>query len=86
MVWGKPGHAPVIHPAQTIAVNYCGLQPVRMLGWATPAHHEKVQPHILGHARLACSMTGDIMGAPGVLVVMLHLGSLSGRGEKFVKS
>ena len=37
------GMLPVNHPVPIIlmAVNYCGLQPARRLGWAAPAYHRK---------------------------------------------
>ena len=43
VVWCLQGMLPVRHlaPNSIMAVNYCGLQLARMLGWAASAYHEK---------------------------------------------
>ena len=84
----RNGILPVKHITPKIlkAVNYCGRQLSRRLGWAAPANHKKE-----GAARnlqcvgIACCMIGDLMGAlgcglgRGILVVCVE------GQEKFVK-
>ena len=74
------GMHPEKHQAPKIlkimAVNYCGCQLDRWLGWAAPAYHknEGATPH-----PGACNITGGLMGALGC-------GLKRGIGEKFVKN
>ena len=85
------GMLPVKHLAQKIlkimAVNYCGRQLARRLGWAAPAYHKnkRATPH-----PGACKLSLQYDGRPVVRFWMRlqtwNLGSPSGNGEKFEKN
>ena len=85
------GMHPVKHLAQKIlkimAVNYCGWQLALRLGWAAPAYHKKegITPH-----PGACKLSLQYDRRPDecfvVRVGTWNLGSLSGKGEKFVNN
>ena len=80
---------PVEHLASKIlmAVNYCGCQLACRLRWAASACHKKegANPH-----PGACWSSLQYDGRPyerfGVLIGTWNLGSLSGKGEKFVRN
>ena len=90
-LWVIKGMLPVKHLSPNIlkimAVNYFGRQLARRLGSATPAYHEKESstPH-LGACRLILQYDGRPDERFGVRVGTWNLGSLSGKGEMFVKN
>ena len=91
MVGVSKGMLPVKHLAPIIlkimAVNYCGLQLARRLGWATPAYHKKegVTPHP-GTCKLSLQYDGRADERFWVWVGMWNVDGVRGKGEKFVKS
>ena len=63
-----------------MAVNYCGRQLARRLGWAAPAYHKKegATPHP-GACKFSMQYDGRPDGRLGVRDGMWNLGSLSGK-------
>ena len=63
-----------------MAVNYCGHQLARRLGWAAPAYHKKegAIPHP-GACKFSLQYDGRPDGRFGVRVWTQNLGSLSGK-------
>ena len=53
-----------LHKKILMAVNYCGRQLVRRIGWAASAYHKNIS-HFQECANIACSMTGGLMGGYG---------------------
>ena len=84
MMWSKQRHVPAKHQTPTIhiAVDDCGRQLARRLGWAAPAYHKKedATPHPGAHKH---GLQYD--GRPDwhilVRVGTWNIGSLSGKGE-----
>ena len=83
------GMLPVKHldPQILMAVKYCGRQLAQRLVWAVPAYHKKegATPHpgVWKHG-LQCEGRPD--GRSGVRDWMRNLGSVSGKGGRFVKN
>ena len=77
------GMLPVRHLAPKIhmAVNYCGSQLDRRLGWAAPASDKK-EGAILVRTNIAISMAGGMMNAVGCGLRQRNSGSLSGKGRE----
>ena len=62
-----------------MAVNYCGRQLARTLGWTAPAYHKKEgATQNPGASKLSLQYGRRF----GVLVGMWNLGNLSGKGGK----
>ena len=70
-----------------MAVNYFGRQLARWLGWAAPDYHER--EGAAQHPRaymFGLQYDGRPDGRFGVWVRTWNLGSLRGKGERFVKN
>ena len=72
---------------EIMVVNYCWLHLARRLWWAAPAYQKKqgTSPHP-GACKLSLQYDGRSDWRLGVWFKLWNLGSLSGKGEKFVKN
>ena len=81
------GMLPVSYLAKKIlkimAVDYCDRQLTQRLGWAAPAYH--IREGATLHPG-ACNLSLQYDGRPYERFGMWNMGSLSGKGEKFVKN
>ena len=76
-----------LDPKILMAVNYCGCQLARTLGWAAPAYHTKeVETQHPGARRHSLQYGGRPDGRFGVRVGMWNVGSPSGKGGNFEKN